>query len=287
MPNYVWNILTPCGSEKHKSDFFDAMSYKGEAFDYNSIVKMPEAIVKAGLSRDREDRKKRTQWMEIHWEQAFPIFMTERVGSSILWQCAWTPPEKLLRYLSKQWPQLDFVYEFTEEGGFFPPSRVEIRNGTWKVLSGEDIAFVETKIKRAFNLDFDIKSFSVVLSIKPRFAKAILEGRKTVEFRKVVPNLISPYQSKIYLYASSPIKKIVGRVTVKNCLRRYDKETIWEMYQDQGGISHDEFMKYCNRDTVGVIELVNPICFPKPLELWDLGVRHAPQSFVYVETIGK
>lgn len=48
----------------------------------------------------------------------------------------------------------------------------------------------------------------VLLSIKPRFAEAILDGRKKYEFRK---NKFSEKDINcVYIYSTSPIRKIVG-----------------------------------------------------------------------------
>jgi predicted transcriptional regulator len=49
----------------------------------------------------------------------------------------------------------------------------------------------------------------ILLSIKPEYAELILEGKKTIELRKSYPAKIF---SKIYLYATAPVKKVVGVV---------------------------------------------------------------------------
>ena len=43
----------------------------------------------------------------------------------------------------------------------------------------------------------------VVLSLRPRFAEAILAGVKTVELRRTVPKIVIP--TRALLYASSPV----------------------------------------------------------------------------------
>lgn len=48
----------------------------------------------------------------------------------------------------------------------------------------------------------------IVMAIKPKYAKAIYEGRKNWEFRKAPP----PLFKTIYLYESAPVSAITGAV---------------------------------------------------------------------------
>jgi len=47
----------------------------------------------------------------------------------------------------------------------------------------------------------------IVMSIKPKYASAIYEGRKNWEFRKAPP----PICKEIYIYESAPVSRITGR----------------------------------------------------------------------------
>jgi len=46
----------------------------------------------------------------------------------------------------------------------------------------------------------------VILAIKPKYARTILDGTKTVELRKRFPQGIE----RIFLYATAPEKSIIG-----------------------------------------------------------------------------
>ena len=48
----------------------------------------------------------------------------------------------------------------------------------------------------------------IVMAIKPKYAKAIYEGRKNWEFRKAPP----PIYKWIYIYESAPVSRITGRI---------------------------------------------------------------------------
>ena len=52
----------------------------------------------------------------------------------------------------------------------------------------------------------------IVLSLKPRFAQAILAGVKTVELRRTVPKIVIP--TRALLYASSPVRALLGTCVI-------------------------------------------------------------------------
>lgn len=82
---------------------------------------------------------------------------------------------------------------------------------------------------------------SILLSIRPRYVNAIISGEKRFEFRKSI--FRSPDITKIYIYASAPVKKIVGYFNLGDILHGNPHE-IWERCSDLGGISKEEFFKY-------------------------------------------
>ena len=55
----------------------------------------------------------------------------------------------------------------------------------------------------------------IVMSLKPKYAKAIYEGRKNWEFRKAPP----PLFKTIYIYESAPVSKITGTVVFSEEVR--------------------------------------------------------------------
>ena len=55
----------------------------------------------------------------------------------------------------------------------------------------------------------------IVMSLKPKYAKAIYEGRKNWEFRKAPP----PLFMTIYIYESAPVSKITGTVLFSEEIR--------------------------------------------------------------------
>ena len=53
-------------------------------------------------------------------------------------------------------------------------------------------------------------STNVILSIKPKYAQAIISGTKKVEFRK---KIFKRPVDKVYISSSSPSKKLIGFFT--------------------------------------------------------------------------
>jgi predicted transcriptional regulator len=122
----------------------------------------------------------------------------------------------------------------------------------------------------------------VLLSVKPRFAEAILAGEKTFEFRRAV--FRRQGISTVVLYASSPTCKVVGEFTIDEVLS-LALDALWESTQDGGAIDRQYFDQYFEGRSAGYALKVKrarryrlPLCLRK-----DFGIRHPPQSFRYLE----
>ncbi|MCK5561377.1 MAG: ASCH domain-containing protein [Thermoplasmata archaeon] len=121
----------------------------------------------------------------------------------------------------------------------------------------------------------------IILSIKPEFAEKILNGEKLFEFRKQVPR---QKISWVFIYASSPFKKIVGCFRVKNILNGTPEE-IWEKCGSYGGIDQERFFSYCGENEIVYgFEISEVTKFEPPINPYEGdGNFKAPQSFAYYE----
>ena len=119
----------------------------------------------------------------------------------------------------------------------------------------------------------------IILSIKPEFAEKILNGEKLFEFRKQVPR---QEISWVFIYASSPYKKIVGRFRVNRIINGTPEE-IWEKCGGQGGIDQERFFSYCgNNDIIFGFEISEVTKFKSPINPYEKDCNfNAPQSFAY------
>jgi predicted transcriptional regulator len=119
----------------------------------------------------------------------------------------------------------------------------------------------------------------VLLSIKPEFAKKIFDGTKKYEFRrKIFKNDVS----KVVVYASSPVKSVIGEFEVADILYN-DTETLWQKTKKYSGITKDFFDAYfAEQDKAYAIKVGKMLIYDKPKLLSELGLGFAPQSFVYL-----
>ena len=119
----------------------------------------------------------------------------------------------------------------------------------------------------------------VILSIKPKYAEAILSGKKKCEFRK---NPFSNGIKTVIIYESSPVSKIVGWFTIK---KQYigKPSYIWRMHSKKGGISKKEFDDYYNGSKIAVCLEIDKIKKLKPpLDPYELNDDFIPpQSYRY------
>lgn len=120
----------------------------------------------------------------------------------------------------------------------------------------------------------------VLLSIKPEFAQKIFDGSKKYEFRRSI--FKNPDIKTVVVYASSPVKKVVGEFEIEEILNT-DLEALWNQTEKYSGISKDYFLKYFSGKQNGfAIQIKNtkkyksPKCIKKDLHLVP------PQSFAYL-----
>jgi len=125
----------------------------------------------------------------------------------------------------------------------------------------------------------------VVLSLKPRFAEAILAGAKTVELRRTEPRIVVP--TRALLYASTPVRALVGTCIVTSVITA-DLATLWREHGARSALRHGEFMRYFEGVDAGTaLTMTRPQAFGRPIPLRDLRARprgfRPPQSFAYVD----
>ena len=123
---------------------------------------------------------------------------------------------------------------------------------------------------------------TMLLSIKPKYAKVILEGKKQYEFRKNKPK---DGVNRIIFYASSPQKQVVGEAMIEAILTGTPKE-IWEIAKMAAGITKKfYFSYYAGKDKAVAYKLRDVIIYDTPKKLSDYGVSQPPQSFVYLNDL--
>lgn len=120
----------------------------------------------------------------------------------------------------------------------------------------------------------------VLLPIHPQYAKRILAGQKRVEFRRV---RFARDVSHVVIYATSPIKRIVGYFEVSEIVRA-SPTSLWRAYKKSGGIDRETFSYYFAAKRLGYaigVKSVWSLAQPKSLRVVG-PFKTPPQSFAYL-----
>lgn len=121
----------------------------------------------------------------------------------------------------------------------------------------------------------------VILSIKPVYADAILNGIKTVEFRK---KTFKKNVGKVFIYSSSPLKMIIGYFTISEIIEDTPLN-LWKRFKDVGGIDMEDFFEYYAETEKGFGLVIDKVVKLKdqidPIEFIENFT--APQSYIYLE----
>ena len=121
----------------------------------------------------------------------------------------------------------------------------------------------------------------ILLSIKPKWARLIFQGKKTVELRKQWTK--SDGIGRIYLYASAPVKKIVGWMELKFAVC----ESIAELKQDVEGrsqVSSEDFDAYYQGKEKGWGLFIGKAVEIDPIPL-DAVAKRPPQNWMRLNAV--
>lgn len=127
------------------------------------------------------------------------------------------------------------------------------------------------------------KPKNVIISIKPEYALKIISGEKTIELRRKFP--IDHIEGGIALiYASSPIKKIIGYATIEK-VTELSIDSLWKKCSKKACVKKEFFYSYFDGiDTGFALSLKNPVELTETLDIKRMQEEFfvsAPQSFRY------
>lgn len=122
---------------------------------------------------------------------------------------------------------------------------------------------------------------NIILSIKPEFANKIFEGDKKFEFRRSI--FKNKNVSKVIVYASSPISKVIGEFEIGEILFK-DLKTLWKETKEFSGITEDYFYEYfVGKENGFALEVKKVKRYKKELCIKESFGIVPPQSFAYIE----
>ena len=121
------------------------------------------------------------------------------------------------------------------------------------------------------------------ISVRPEFAEKIVAKEKTIELRKIKPHVeIGDY---IIIYASSPIKSVVGFGVIKQIIET-TPELMWSEFSDLLGIDKQRFDSYYKEKERAIGIEIEGIKKVRPIPLVNLRKIdpdfHPPQIFRYI-----
>ena len=122
-----------------------------------------------------------------------------------------------------------------------------------------------------------------LLSIKPKYVEAIMSGEKEYEFRRSI--FRNRGVEKAYIYATSPIKKIVGAFKIGDIIEDHP-DNLWKQFKNSSGLNSREFFSYFNGCEAGfAIQIEDFEEFKKPLDPTCIIPSFTPpQSFYYLDS---
>jgi len=122
---------------------------------------------------------------------------------------------------------------------------------------------------------------NVLLSVKPKYAEKIVEGKKKYEFRRAI--FKKQNIEKVYIYSSSPVSKIIAAFEIEKILKD-SPEKIWTLCQKYAGISKKDFFDYFkNSEQAFAIEIGYVDSFKEHINPFKVIENFKPpQSFYYL-----
>lgn len=130
----------------------------------------------------------------------------------------------------------------------------------------------------------NLMSANAIISIRPKFAEAILTGSKSVELRRRIPAL--DIDTRLWIYATRPTAAIIGSVIVANVFRA-SPAWIWRKYSSQTAITRREFDIYFEGATEAIA-----ICLQKAVRTRQVDIAllrdvwcgfHPPQVLSHLD----
>lgn len=122
---------------------------------------------------------------------------------------------------------------------------------------------------------------NVILSIKPFFVEKIFSGEKKYEYRK---QGFGQNVNKIYIYATSPICRIVGEFVLDGIIKD-TPENVWSRTKMYSGLTKEFYDNYYkDRRLSYALKISSLIKYSEEINPNDIIDNFiAPQSFRYIK----
>lgn len=123
---------------------------------------------------------------------------------------------------------------------------------------------------------------SIILPIHPIYVNRIKHGMKRVEFRKRLWNERNEVK-RVFIYETRPKSAIVGYFEIADIISGTPRE-VYEMAGMFTGIDYNDYVEYAgDSDVMKGIVIRYPVFFKRPVSIYELGLKHPPQSFYFID----
>lgn len=125
---------------------------------------------------------------------------------------------------------------------------------------------------------------TLLLSVRPKHARRILEGTKTIELRRICPRV--GRGDLVLVYATSPVRAVVGSFRIDSVICE-SPEDLWARTGSDAGVTQEQFAEYFDGASLAVgIVISDPHPFSLPITLPYLRTFwpgfHPPRSYRYL-----
>ena len=123
-------------------------------------------------------------------------------------------------------------------------------------------------------------SLKILLSVRPKWMEMILDGRKTLEYRRTMPR---PHYdvTEAWFYETAPVCMVVAHAYV----------SVWcgDVFDEHKGcLARDEYDSYFKgAECAYGLHIVRLDKFEPPYRLECLGLKRPPQSWMYMPEVAK
>ena len=125
---------------------------------------------------------------------------------------------------------------------------------------------------------------SALFAIRPRYAEALTDGRKGVEFRRVRPTLEPG--DLVFIYSTGPVRAVIGTFVCGEIVEAR-VATLWRKYRSIAGVAKQTFEEYFRGlDEGSAIEVAAHSRWERALDIDAIRSRVVgftpPQSYMFI-----
>lgn len=119
----------------------------------------------------------------------------------------------------------------------------------------------------------------IIIAIKPKYVKSIIEGSKKYELRTRIPKRKI---DKLIVYETSPISKITCEVEVISIIKM-NIDDLYKKTSKYSQLSKEEFYSYFKNKTICyAYQLGKVTVYKKAKSISDFNLKGPIQSFAYI-----